>query len=201
MKATVINLDALRGIGRQLREIADLDNEDAVRPLLEKWGRVIIEDNRRGVLNGQDRHGNPVPPVTYRKGNVIPTRGRRRGSDRWGRAMGTYKPGVGANLTTAEYRRLTGPPLAPRRGNSRIIQNLGVEYGRTSTGWETVGAWKDVVRPDGLPLLPPHFAGAKLRKGRLPKRDMAGLRPQGRREARRVARQWAVAYLRVLTGR
>lgn len=200
-RATTVNLDALGRLGTKLRAVADLSNIEAVRPLLEEFGRIIVEDNRRGVLAGLDRHGRRVAPVTYRGSTVGPVKTRGRN---FGRASGTYKGGSGANLSPSEYKKLNGPPLAPRYQQSRIIANLVVTYGAVNMGrtiWQTTGYWKDVVRPDGRPLLPPHFRGARLRRGRLPKRDMAGVRPQGRREARQKTREWAREYLRILKGR
>lgn len=195
MRATTINLDRIGKLGRKLLEVADFhSNYDAVLPLLEVFEKIIVEDNRRGVLNGLDRQGNPVVPVKYRTGVAVPIRARR--GDRYGTIRGRAKPGVDENLTSSEYKRLTGPPLAPRRARSRIIQNLVTRHDKTARGWEAVGAWKDATNSSGQPLFPPHFKG----RGRLPKRDMAGVRPQGRREAREATKLWARHYLRTVTG-
>jgi hypothetical protein len=83
--------------------------------------------------------------------------------------------GIGDNLTTAEYRLLNGPPLAPRREQSRVITNFVTRSTLIQTGDETgvvlEYGWADVVSKKGRPFLEAHFEG----RGRLPKRDLRGL--------------------------
>jgi hypothetical protein len=54
-----------------------------------------------------------------------------------------------------------------------------------------VGAWEDVLSKQGVPFLPFHFRG----EGRLPVRDIAGLRPAGYAEAVEVVDLWASSLL------
>jgi hypothetical protein len=166
------------------------------QPLFDVFLDVIVEDNRAGVLSGLDKDGRAMAPVTYRTGRARRTRfrsGQAMGT-RIGRFKGRHKGGMNArfvtrlpnnNLTTAEYKRLAGPPLAPRGDHSRVIANLVKRTPRMEGGaWIVVCAWADVLDPKGRPLLPKHFEG----RGRLKTRDLRGVRPQGMRRA--------VAYMR-----
>lgn len=168
------------------RKLDRMANPDFA-PLMEQWEKVIVEDNRQGVLSGLDKDGRPLAPVTYRGGIAKPT--RRRRNARFGTTAGTFKPGSGGNLSPSEYRTLTGPPLAPRREESRVITNLVTRSGRTGTTWHAEAAWADVVSEDGIPFLDAHFEGRKQKR-----RDLRGVRPWGIAEARRLLR----AYVRRL---
>jgi hypothetical protein len=189
-----VSIDGLGSLGRRLRKVADLNNIEAVRPLLEEFGRIIIEDNRVGVLSGRDGEGRPVRKTVYRTSRV---RGASPRTTGFGRASGTPKTGPDANLSIPEYQALDGPPLAPRGEESRIIANLVVGYGRASAGWQTVGVWDDVVTPDGRKLLLIHARG----EGGLPVRNMIGIRPWGRKQVQKATREWAKAYLKIVRGR
>jgi hypothetical protein len=166
------------------------------RPLLWKWATIIEEDNRRGVLAGTDKDGKPMQAVTYRP--KLP-KGRKRARP-WTAAQqaahlaGKTEPG-GNNLSSAQYRRLGGPPLAPRGPGSRVITNL-----QTAIGWDTAagtgfaeGRWADVESRKGVPFLMAHFTGAQCGKGhkvKLPVRDLRGVRPLGQRRAFRALQEW-----------
>src|SRR5215217_4992333 len=108
------------GYERLAKRLARLGtiNYDGAIPLLEDWREILVEDGRKGILAGQDRDGNALKPVTYRNGQARRTAARR--GNKFGTTTGTPKPsgplasGLHGNLTTAEYRKLTGPPLAPR---------------------------------------------------------------------------------------
>lgn len=41
---------------------------DQVRPLMERWEKVIFDDNRRGVLAGRDKDDREMVPVKQRTG-------------------------------------------------------------------------------------------------------------------------------------
>src|SRR4051812_23494719 len=147
-----LGFDAL---SKKLARLADPD----CSPLMETWERIIVEDNRKGVLEGTDSDGAPMPPLRYRGGTVGKPKGRTKNR---GVTSGTLKTGTGANLTTAEYRQLTGPRLAPRREESRVIANLHTGHGRDPADqfrWFAVGAWYDVVSKKGVPFLKFHFNG------------------------------------------
>ena len=173
------------------------------------WSQIIDDDNRRGVLAGTDRYGNPMAPVTYRPAPTLgikrpnarqknnPAKGARRGAFA---GFGMHAAGLHNNLTSAEYRRLAGPPLAPRGAFSRVITNLKTRFGRIGPRrFECVGYWDEVVSTKGVPFLMAHFEGrrtGKNRRTRLPARDLRGLRPEGRRKAFAAMRAWALDLLR-----
>lgn len=174
------------------RKLARLADPDAT-PLMEQWEDIIAEDNRKGVLEGTDMDGNDMPSLKYRGGSAAPKRARKGKAQ--GSVVGAHNPGVGGNLTTTEYRQLTGPRLAPRGENSRVITNFATAHGRDTSDrfrWFAVGKWLDVVNAKGEPFLHYHFDGL----GRNPRYDLRGLRPWGRRLAREALRQWADRLLR-----
>jgi hypothetical protein len=156
-------------------------------PLFDAWLDIIVEDNRVGVLAGLDKDGIPLEEVRYRKGLAQKARFRT------GKAMGTrvgrfkgFAPGrltakfdtilANNNLSTSAYKKLAGPPLAPRGEQSRVIRNLVKRTPRKEGGaWIVACGWVDVVDPKGKPFLMKHFEG----RGNLAKRDLRGVRLQG----------------------
>lgn len=147
-------------------------------PLMETWARVLVEDNRAGVLSGTDRHDRPMAPVSpeWRPTcNPVPTP-PRMGND-MGVQSGAPKLGTGfgpnvfsdPNLPSSVYWRLTGGPLAPRGLQSRTVANYVVTPGRTGSRWFVRGIWEDVRSRKGFLFLPSLFAT----------RDLAGLRRWG----------------------
>jgi hypothetical protein len=177
-----------------------------VRPLLERWERILVEDNRKGVLAGLDKYGMPMPPLGYRDGTGARTRSRARNSFEFGtinrasaaeknRAfLGRHGRGKGQvrfnNLKGSQYRRQTGPRLAPRRDASRVITNLVTESGQDGPRRFTVTAlWRRVVTKKGKPFLIYHFTGA----GKNPKYDLRGVRAWGLDRAREALRDWITA--------
>ena len=202
--ATRIDLSGGDRLLERLRKIAAPDPT----PLMVSWMRTIDEDNRTGIMAGLDKDGNAMVPVTYRpvpsprratraqKNN--PKKGARRGAFA---GLGAHPAGTNNNLTSAEYRRLAGPPLAPRGMFSRVITNLRLRFGRASLDtWEAVGYWDEVVDRDGKRFLHYHFDGAsgggRSRSVTLPRRDLRGLRPAGREQARRSLRAWILDVIR-----
>lgn len=130
----------------------------------ERCEDIIVEGNRRGVLAGLDGHNQPAPPLRYRNGAGRKTRNRLVPDfgttlfDETG--FGPHASGLHGNLTTAEYQKLTGPRLAPRREESRVIKNLHTKIDHPDDGtWEVVGAWWQVVDVEGRPFLRSHFDG------------------------------------------
>jgi hypothetical protein len=177
---TILDLTGLDHILAGLRRIQHLD----ATPLMLSWMQIIESDNRQGVMAGIDKDGVPMAPVTYRPRGA-PKRHLRR-------KVGAYNPGVGGNLSSSEYRRLGGPPLAPRGTGSRVITNLLTGHGREGDQWYALGYWEGVVSPKGNPFLRYHFTGA----GRLPRRDLRGLRPTGRAKALTALTAWARGEIR-----
>jgi hypothetical protein len=210
----------LENLTAKLRTIKDID----ATPLMLSWMKIGEEDNRRGILAGLDKDGIPMVPVKYRpiapgpyRVNVI-VKGKgvkqlnaemkrfrlgQKASLRAGAFAGRSGIGPGwvgrnNNLTTAEYQVLGGPPLAPRDQFSRVITNYKADYARLPSGnWATTFFWDEVVSPKGVDFLKYHFDGA----GRLPRRDLRGIRPEGRQEALRALQNWARLAIREHFGR
>lgn len=198
----------LSGFDRLRDRLLNVVNPDAA-PLMVSWMKTIHDDNRRGVLAGLDKDGRPMVPVTYRPRPTAqkrltaaqrnnPRKGARTGAFA---GLGAHPAGTNNNLTSAEYRRLAGPPLAPRGAFSRVITNLQLRFGRIdSHHWEAVGYWDEVVSTQGLPFLHYHFDGAtgggRNRNVTLPKRDLRGVRQWGRDKVRRSLRAWMIDVIR-----
>jgi hypothetical protein len=177
---TILDLTGLDHILAGLRRIQNLN----AKPLMDSWVLIIEADNRQGVMAGIDKDGVPMAPVTYRPKGP-PKRHLRR-------KVGAYNPGVGGNLSSSEYRRLGGPPLAPRGTGSRVITNLLTGHGREGDHWYALGYWEGVVSPKGNPFLRYHFTGT----AKLPRRDLRGLRPAGRAKALTALQAWGRGEIR-----
>jgi hypothetical protein len=180
------------GFGKLMAGLGKLGNPDA-SDLMVEWERIIVEDNRKGVLAGQDKDGTPMKPVTYRPKGA-PTKAKKSGPRGIFAGHGPHAAGLHNNLTSAEYRKLSGPPLAPRGSSSRVITNLFTQHGRDPAGrnaWFAEGAWFEVVSTKGVQFLPFHFNG----QGLLPVRDLRGVRPWGRQRAVSALQVWAAKLL------
>ena len=190
--------------------------KDYVGPLLEAWANVLVEDNRRGVMMGVDGEGKRMTPTTYRKSLRQTSAGEA--TDEFFNAQGEafsnmegaqefyfantsgqpgigFKPGPSGNMSSKEYRKATGPPLAPRGPASRVISNYTVEPLTSATG-NTVGVeggWDDVVSKKGFEFLPVHFNGGK----NMPRRNLVGLRAWGKKQARLELNVWVKWLLTV----
>lgn len=183
---TLLDLTGLTRLQARFNKIA---NPDA-RPLIHTLGNIIVDDNRRGVLAGLDKDGNPMVKTKYRPKTLREklTAAQRNGA-KPNAKIGKYAGGNGNNLSSSEYRKLDGPPLAPRRQFSRVITNLLIDFDDSQAlrgRWEVWGYWDEVVSKKGVSFLKYHFNG----EGHLPKRDLRGLRPEGRQKARDAARNW-----------
>ena len=202
----------LSGLDNLIGRVNQIQNLDAT-PLMATWMKIITDDNRKGVLAGLDKDGRPMAPVTYRpvgpkkshiKINSAKAANLRNGVKPRGRGVfagfGPAAAGLHNNLTPGEYRKLTGPPLAPRGMFSRVITNLQTTFVRESSSkWFAVGAWIDVVSTKGVAFLGAHFKGDRVgrRPGfRLPVRDLRGVRPEGREKARKAAIAWMTDQVR-----
>jgi hypothetical protein len=133
---------------------------------------IMQEDHTRAILGGLDKDGTPFASVTYRGGTILPV---KRG-DKSGKGIGPALQNEFGNLSSSQYRRLTGPPLAPRGRNSRIIANYATEAGKSGNQWFVQSFLDDIVSRKGVPFMQYHFTGA----GRNPIRDDRGIRPWGR---------------------
>ena len=176
------------------KELVALSNADFSGPLMKEWQEVIRRDSR--VLARRDKDGNPAPPLKYRpKQSAIEKVGLirtplHRGFQ--GQTTSSKNRRITAelhnNLSRREYLALTGPRLAPRGPpNSRVITNLATRNGHDGNRWFAVGAWKDVVSKTGVAFLHCHFAGSVTghpkHRFRMPRYDLRGVRPEGRKEA------------------
>lgn len=193
--------------------------ENYIPSLMQSWGKVLVEDNRKGVLAGIDKDGKAVASTIYR--NSFTQAGYDRptyvkfvpnpfGTTDWktdisGAGLDGFKPGPASNLTTKQYKALSGPPLAPRGMASRIITNyIIVPVSGEGGEFGVEGGWNDVVSKKGVEFLPFHFSGNVVattsaplfgiigvgRGKNLARRNMAGLREWGRTKARAHLRTW-----------
>ena len=164
------------------------------KPLIARTIIVMGQDNRKGVLAGLDKDGRPMDPVTYRpvaKAAKL-TDSQRNTANRKARkggfgGLGPMAAGLHNNLSSAEYRKLGGPPLAPRGAFSRVITNymLAPFYNGILT-FGVIGTWQEVVNAERKRFLHHLFK----------KRDLRGVRPDAMRELRRSFVNWAKDEIR-----
>ena len=188
------------GLDRLRARLAKIANPDPT-PLLLRIADILDSDNRRGILKGEDGAGNPMVQPIYRpvgKKGVKLTVAQRLGQSariKRGRSsrIGSGLEHINNNLTSAEYRLLDGPPLAPRRQYSRVITNYTQEPRQIGQRtWEVVGSWVNVLSRKGVPFLRYHFEGA----GRLPIRDLRGIREWGMSRIKSAVRAWMLDQVR-----
>jgi hypothetical protein len=194
------------GLDRLRARFDRIANPDPT-PLLVRVAKLLDDDNRAGVLAGLDGANNSMAPVTYRpvsaktgklvKKGVALTLEQRLGQSPK-KSRGSYSR-IGSdiqrannNLTSAEYRLLGGPPLAPRKQFSRVITNYQQEARQIgSRAWEVVGAWVNVLSRKGVPFLTYHFNGIGQQR-----RDLRGIRPDGIAKIKATARAWMLDQIR-----
>lgn len=184
MNTTTVNTE---GIDRLVGKIRSLESIDFM-PLMVEWGVILTEDNREGALAGLDGFGIPLIPVTYRPD---PKAGSRKTIN--------FDIQANNNLTSGHYRTLDGPPLAPRREESRIVTNFvtSPEGPMPDGSWHALGAWTDIVDINGdFEILTAHFPGPD-HNPRLPVRDLAHVRPSALEKARTALR----SFVQVILGR
>jgi hypothetical protein len=199
--------------GRIKARLNRIKNMDPT-PLLVSWTQLIFDDNREKVLAGQDKDGLPLAPVTYRPvpdtTEHIDIRLKQHARLRLGQkanrkrdllfgGRGPQASGLNNNLTTWEYQRLTGPPLAPRGQFSRVITNLrlGEPIKESENRWIAFCYWDEVVSRTGFSFLPVHFNGEPLGKyGPSIRRDLRGVRPEGKQKCRAALRAWTIDMIR-----
>lgn len=209
MSVSTIDTRGIENIVAFLMRVEKFDPGD----MLDHWTMIVIEGNRAGILSGTNKDGVAVsPPLKYRTGAGSPTkfRGNRfaqqRGAGTVGGALGhgptavRYKVKNGVyrathrgtsagtinnNLTTAQYRELTGPFSAPRGDESRSIANFKVKDPRQvdDKTWEIRAGWVDVVDTRGQEFYSRLFAA--------PGRDMRGIRPADLDKCSVVMVEWA----------
>lgn len=200
-----VNVAAIDRIVHQLDRLVDPD----ASALMIEWRQIAVEQNRRGVLVERTQgNGTPMDGVKYRPVGDKPRRvtatqrnNFRQGQQRFS-GRGPAAAGLNNNLTPKEYRRLGGPPLAPRGEHSRVVTNLQTEhhFDRGRKVWSVTAAWVEVVSTKGVPFLMAHFTGANVGRGRrvkLPTRDLRGIRPWGRQEMLAALQRWGHDYIQV----
>lgn len=188
----------LSGIDRLAKFIHAMPRTDS-RPLMLTWMKIIEEDNRKGVLAGLDKDGNPMARVSYRPTSPKPakvSKDQKNNTNRRSRGVfagfGPNAAGLNNNLTSGEYRKLDGPPLAPRGAFSRVITNLVTRYSPDGPDARVAeGTWRDVVSTKGVPFLKAHFDGIRQKV-----RDLRGVRPEGVERARKAAKAWLLDQIR-----
>lgn len=162
---------------RHLRPVVALGgiDESDLEPLFARWARSWMEDHRQCVLSEQSKDGTPIRPVTYR-GSVAVAKKTRKGR-KFGAAFGKFAGfgpfavGLNNNLTNAEYKKLTGPALAPRGDDSRILTNALTDWGKTGSGeFQLVAYLDEVVDTSGNPFMTQQFESG---------RDYRGISPWG----------------------
>ena len=172
-----IYLDA--EITGRLKRMLDALTDPDFSTLMTQIEYAIQEGHIRGVMAGTDGKGRPMTPTSYRMSKNAPLRRNRTiRNARFG------APGIteNDNLTTAEYVKLKGPPLAPRGLNSRVIRNFATESGLDSDGWYVTAYLVGIISRKGIPFMQYHFNG----EGHLPKRDLRGIRPDTMAKIRRL---------------
>lgn len=209
--STTVDLAGLNKLQEKLATLTHIDCTD----LMLSWEIILEEDNRRGILAGLDKDGIPMTEVRYRPKDknkpglrvTKPPKGKKnetiramlarfrlgeKANARKGEAtmMGPYASGLHNNLTSAQYSLLGGPPLAPRDQFSRVITNYKTDHAELRPGyWAVTFWWEDVVSTKGVPFLRYHFHSVGATK--LPRRDLAGIRPAGVAKAQDALRNWA----------
>ncbi len=168
--------------------------------------RDITEDNRQGVLQGLDKDGKPMRPTVRQGGGKktgirkklygTPTTGHYLGPKERLRGLVLKGTAGNGNLTSAEYAKLKGPPLAPRGPRSRSIANLiyGDYYQTSDDVWVARVGWVNVLSKNGTPILPTHFEGKRCGRKlavKMPVRDLRGVRPAGMKRIHRRIADWA----------
>jgi hypothetical protein len=202
MQVNAVDTTGLDKLRAQFEEIANPNPT----LLLIRISKLMDNDNRDGVLAGLGGDNQSLAPVTYRpvsaktgkrvKVGATLTIEQRLGQNR-GIKRGRYsRIGSGDqrannNLTTAEYRLLGGPPLAPRRQFSRVITNYKQDVIQIGPKvWEVIGSWVNVLSKKGVPFLHYHFDGVGQKR-----RDLRGIRPAGMEAIRATARKWMISII------
>lgn len=175
------------GLEGLIDRLGNLDLTDAMR----KAQKIIEEGHVKGVLQGIQGNGAAMPPTRYRNSVVIAKPKGIKGLFRVASGSGGTAA-INNNLTTEQYRKLTGPPLAPRGRYSRVISNFVARYGFTGTEWFVEAMIGDVISRKGVPFLLYHFGG----EGRLPRRDLRGIRPADREKLDKMVRDEILKLVR-----
>lgn len=178
---TWVNVDGFTEVQAKLDALVDPD----VGQILLGLQQVIFLQNRDGLLEGTDRDGAPM----------VATVREQTPEGHWvsyhlpdGRLAKYYQAGRSGD----RYEDGDGRPLNPHGLASRAITNLQTfAEERGPNEWAAVGEWIGVESRNGVEFLPFHFEGA----GRLPVRNLAGVRPDGWERAVALVDSWAAALI------
>ena len=195
------NVGALDKILDQCRAYRSPD----VRPLLNQWEKRLAETTHDRIDKGLDGRGQPIPGVTYRPKGPPVTQWTHRDQKRHLAGASNIQRGgrveetAHNNLTSAQYRRLSGPPVAPRGRGSRVHTNLRTQQGYDGTRgvFFAVAAWFDILSRKGVPFILAHFTGAAVGRGhkvKLPVRDLRGIAPADQGGFLDDLEAWGVAH-------
>ena len=184
-----ITLETL-GLDHLIERFRRLQDPDA-RLLMLRFTELIRKSNQRGAIEGTDKDDSLLLEVTYRP---VPEFVGPRKRGKAGPFAGLEADAFG-NLTSSEYRHLTGKPVAPRGLDSRIVTNLKTEFDHPTPGeWVAYGYWDQVVARDGdTQFLNYLFDGDPPMPG---PRDFRGVRPPEFEEARESAKAWLMDAVR-----
>ena len=139
--------DGFDDLSRKLGQLAEPDPE-TVRPLMERWEQIIYDDNRRGLLAGLDKDGQPLIPLQSKR------KGKYKGAQ--GPVLSPFSEHSRAiaNLVTAHLQDAQGRYVA--FGAWDDANNDGGPNYADLIAWHAVGAGnlpiRDVIgiRPDGV---------------------------------------------------
>jgi hypothetical protein len=188
------------GLDRVLDQCRKFRTPD-VRQLLNNWEKRLAETTHARIDQQLDGRGQRMPDVTYRPAKKK-TREWSRGDQ--GRHLsgfsridgGRREESAGNNLTSAQYRKLTGPPLAPRGRGSRVHTNFRTQQGYDGTRgvFFAVGAWFDIISRKGVPFILAHFLGLDTGRVKLKVRDLRGIAPADQAGFMDDLEAWGVAH-------
>lgn len=137
--------------------------------------RELDEINAAQRLAGLDKNGRPLAPVKYRPVKGAGGKSSKGVRRRKGSARSNY-----GNLSGSEYRKLSGPPLAPRGRASRVISNYFAEASIENGKWSVEAGWKDIKDADGKDFFPGQGPNQ-------PNREIAALSPAALKRLQHVA--------------
>jgi hypothetical protein len=135
-------------------------------PLMNQWAQLLVRDNAAAARAGTDRDGKPLVRTVR---EMSPALSRRKGS---------------------------GKPLAPRTEASRLIRWARGRAARLADGtYAAVLYWTNFTTHKGRSILAIHKAGIRSRRGKIV-RDVLGVRPATKGEARRLLRDFLTTIIR-----
>jgi hypothetical protein len=128
-RAQVINLDRLKVLRRGLGSLVAID----FSPLMLRWEDVLVEDNRKGVLEGTDGWGRAMPPLVYRNGAGKKTAGRK--GDVRGSTEKRFKGRSDYEFYNPKFLERSKPGISrPRKPRDKDRKTYAVQAGPRKAG-------------------------------------------------------------------